>query len=53
MLQRQSLWVAFLAGPGPHVEMVGALSVILASGAAANTQAAAVPRMPLSRSLSL
>jgi hypothetical protein len=46
MLQGQSLWVAFLAGlwagPGPHVEMVGALSVILASGAAANTQAAAV-----------
>jgi hypothetical protein len=36
MLQRQSLWVAFLAGlwagPGPHVELVGALGVILASG---------------------
>jgi uncharacterized protein involved in cysteine biosynthesis len=31
MLQRQSLWVAFLAGlwagPGPHVELVGALGV--------------------------
>jgi Sap, sulfolipid-1-addressing protein len=34
----RTLW----AGPGPHVEMVGALSVILASWAAANTQAAAV-----------
>lgn len=46
LLRKQSLWVAFLAGlwagPGPHVELVGALGVILASGAAAQTQAAAV-----------
>ncbi|MDT5292167.1 MAG: hypothetical protein QOF88_7056 [Mycobacterium sp.] len=46
MLQRQSLWVAFLAGlwagPGPHVELVGALGVILASGGAARTQVARV-----------
>ncbi|MDX1892775.1 GAP family protein [Mycolicibacterium sp. 050158] len=46
LLRKQSLWVAFLAGlwagPGPHVELIGALGVILASGAAAQTQAAAV-----------
>ena len=46
MLKRLSLWVAFLAGlwpgPGPHVELVGVLGVILASGGAARTQVATV-----------
>lgn len=46
LLRKQSLWVAFLAGlwagPGPHVELIGALGVILASGTTAQTQAAAV-----------
>lgn len=46
LLQHESLWVAFVAGlwagPGPHVELIGALGVILASRADAQTQVAAV-----------
>lgn len=45
-MRSQSLWVSFLAGlwagPGPHVELVGALGVILASGQCKSTQVAAV-----------
>lgn len=46
IFEGKSLWVAFLAGlwagPGPHVELIGALTAILASQAASSTQAAAV-----------
>lgn len=46
LMRSQSLWVSFLAGlwagPGPHVELVGALGVILASGQCKSTQVAAV-----------
>ncbi|MCT7371320.1 hypothetical protein A7R75_20185 [Mycolicibacterium llatzerense] len=46
LMRSQSLWMAFLAGlwagPGPHVELVGALGVILASGQCKSTQVAAV-----------
>lgn len=46
LMRSQSLWVSFLAGlwagPGPHVELVGALGVILASGECKSTQVAAV-----------
>lgn len=46
LMRSQSLWVSFLAGlwagPGPHVELVGALGVILASGQCKSTQIAAV-----------
>lgn len=46
LARSQSLWVAFLAGlwagPGPHVELVGALGVILASGDCKSVQVAAV-----------
>ncbi len=45
-LQRGSPWLSFVGGmwvaPGPPVELAGALAVILASGAAASTQVAAV-----------
>lgn len=46
LMRSQSLWMSFLAGlwagPGPHVELVGALGVILASGQCKSTQVAAV-----------
>ncbi len=46
LMRSQSLWMAFLAGlwagPGPHVELVGALGVILAAGQCKSTQVAAV-----------
>ncbi|KAB7759453.1 hypothetical protein MMUC44124_09745 [Mycolicibacterium mucogenicum DSM 44124] len=46
LMRSQSLWMSFLAGlwagPGPHVELVGALGVILASGQCKSTQIAAV-----------
>ncbi len=46
LMRSQSLWVSFLAGlwagPGPHVELVGALGVILASGQCKSAQVAAV-----------
>ena len=46
LMRSQSLCMAFLAGlwagPGPHVELVGALGVILASGQCKSTQVAAV-----------
>lgn len=46
MMRSQSLWMSFLAGvwagPGPHVELIGALGVILASQTCKSTQVAAV-----------
>ncbi|MBN9633741.1 MAG: GAP family protein [Actinobacteria bacterium] len=46
LMHSQYLWMAFLAGlwagPGPHVELVGALGVILASGNCKSVQVAAV-----------
>ena len=46
MMRSQSLWMSFLAGvwagPGPHVELIGALGVILASQACKSAQIAAV-----------
>lgn len=46
LMRSQSLWTSFLAGlwagPGPHVELIGALGVILASGQCKSTQVAAV-----------
>lgn len=46
LMRSQSLGVSFLAGlwagPGPHVELIGALGVILASGQCKSTQVAAV-----------
>ncbi|WP_162461367.1 MULTISPECIES: GAP family protein [unclassified Mycolicibacterium] len=46
LMRSQSLWMSFLAGlwagPGPHVELIGALTVILASGNCKSVQVAAV-----------
>ena len=46
LMRSQSLWMSFVAGlwagPGPHVELIGALGVILASGQCKSTQVAAV-----------
>ncbi|MUL63143.1 hypothetical protein BOO86_01590 [Mycobacterium sp. CBMA 234] len=46
LMRSQSLWMSFLAGlwagPGPHVELVGALGVILASGNHKSVQLTAV-----------